>query len=95
MSHVHATVDASGRLLIPRQHRKQLGLEKGGRVTLSIEDGDLRVRSVQESVRRLQKLGRQFLSGDDASVDAFLTSRREEAAREAAKLDLPAPAREA
>jgi bifunctional DNA-binding transcriptional regulator/antitoxin component of YhaV-PrlF toxin-antitoxin module len=85
MSNVHATVDASGRLLIPREQRKQLGLSKGGRVTLSIEDGDLRVRSVEASVRRLQALGREILSGEESSVDAFLAWRREEASKEAAE----------
>ena len=87
MSSVPATIDASGRLLIPREQRKQLGLEKGGRVTLSIEDGDLRVRTVEESIRRLQELTRPYLSSPDSSVDAFIQGRREDAAREEAKLD--------
>lgn len=82
MSHVHTTVDASGRLVIPREHRKQLGLEKGGRVTVSIEGGDLRVRTIEESIRQLQELSRPFLSRPEASVDAFLEWRRQEAAAE-------------
>ena len=91
MPPVHATIDRSGRLLVPRELRRQLGIAGGGRVSLSIEGGELRVRTVDESIRRLQELSKPYLSGEESSVDAFLEWRRKEAAAEIAELDETEP----
>nr|WP_176704596.1 AbrB/MazE/SpoVT family DNA-binding domain-containing protein [Pseudomonas sp. K-62] len=75
-------IDAGGRLIIPAQARKALSLEYGGPVVLTLVDGELRVRSVASAMAELQVQTSSFLAGDDASVSAFLTARRAEAARE-------------
>ncbi|MCJ2098614.1 AbrB/MazE/SpoVT family DNA-binding domain-containing protein [Methylobacterium sp. E-046] len=75
-------IDAGGRLIIPAQARKALNLESGGPVVLTLMDGELRVRSVASAMAELQAQTSSFLSGDGASVSAFLTARRAEAARE-------------
>ena len=75
-------IDAGGRLIIPAQARKALSLEYGGPVVLTLVDGELRVRSVASAMAELQVQTSPFLSGDDASVSAFLTARRAEAARD-------------
>lgn len=76
-------IDSGGRLIIPAQARKALSLEAGGPVVLTLVDGELRVRSVAAAMAELQAQASSFLGGDGASVDAFLTARRAEAAREA------------
>ena len=75
-------IDAGGRLIIPAQARKALSLESGGPVVLTLVDGELRVRSVASAMAELQTQASSFLSGEDASVNAFLTARRAETARE-------------
>ena len=76
-------IDAGGRVIIPAQARKALSLESGGPVVLTLVDGELRVRSVASAMAELQVQASSFLSNDGASVSAFLTARRAEAAREA------------
>jgi len=83
MNALLSKIDAGGRLIIPAQARKALSLEYGGPVVLTLADGELRVRSVASAMAELQVQASSFLSGDDASVSAFLTARRAEAAREA------------
>ena len=75
-------IDAGGRLIIPAQARKALSLESGGPVVLTLVDGELRVRSVASAMAELQTQTSSFLSGEGASVSAFLMTRRAEAARE-------------
>lgn len=77
-------IDSGGRLIIPAQARKALSLEYGGPVVLTLVEGELRVRSVAAAMAELQAQASSFLSNDGASVSAFLTARRAEAAREAA-----------
>ena len=52
---------------------------------LTLVDGELRVRSVASAMAELQIQASSFLAGDDASVSAFLTARRAEAARDEGK----------
>lgn len=78
-------IDTGGRLIIPAQARKALHLEYGGPVMLTLVDGELRVRSVASAMAELQTQASSFLAGDNASVNAFLTARRAEAARDEGK----------
>lgn len=69
--------------MIPAQARKALSLESGSPVVLTLVDGELRVRSIASAMAELQVQTASFLTGNGASVDAFLTARRAEAARDA------------
>ncbi|KOX58351.1 hypothetical protein ADL19_08050 [Streptomyces purpurogeneiscleroticus] len=51
-------------------------------MVLTLVDGEFRVRSVATAMAELQTQASSFLSGDGASVSAFLTARRADAARE-------------
>ena len=86
MSSVLARVDAAGRLSIPAQHRKALGLETGGPVVVALEGSEVRVRAVADVMAELQAETARLLAGPEASVDAFLAERRAEAQREAAAM---------
>lgn len=83
MSAILVRVSPSGRLRIPAQFRKAIGLERGGEVAIELDGNDIRIRTVDEIVGRAQALARHLL-GDkpDGSVDAFLAERRREAGRE-------------
>lgn len=70
-------VSASGRLSLPADFRKAVGLEKGGTVIVELDGNDIRVRTIQEIVARAQELSRRMLAGKpNVSVDDFLAERR-------------------
>lgn len=72
----------TGRLNIPAQIRKLVGLERGGQVSVWVEDGEIRVRPVRDVMAALQAEAATIFSGTNESVDLFLTERRAEADRE-------------
>ena len=74
-----AQVSPSGRLSLPSDFRKSVGLEKGGTVIVELDGNDIRIRTVQEAVARAQALARRlFADRPDVSVDDFLAHRRED-----------------
>lgn len=72
----------TGRLNIPAQVRKLVGLERGGQVSVWVEDGEIRVRPVRDVMAALQAEAATIFSKTNESVDLFLTERRAEADRE-------------
>jgi hypothetical protein len=60
-----------------------MGLERGGDVVVVLEDREIRIRTIAESIARAQALTRRLLDGKPGmSVDDFIAERRREAARE-------------
>ena len=72
----------TGRLNIPVQVRKLVGLERGGQVSVWVEDGEIRVRPVRDVMAALQAEAADIFSRTDESVALFLAERRAEAERE-------------
>ena len=75
-------VSEGGKINLPAAFRRQLGIEPGTPVLLRVEDGELRVRTVQSSLRRLQADASRVFAGSGETVDRLLADRRDEAARE-------------
>jgi bifunctional DNA-binding transcriptional regulator/antitoxin component of YhaV-PrlF toxin-antitoxin module len=71
----------NGRMVLPRAARAALGVTGAGVVVLSIDGGEVRLTSMQQSIKHAQDLYRQHASSD-LSVDDFLAERRAEAGRE-------------
>lgn len=83
MISVRAKVSETGRLSIPAEFRKAVGLDKGGDVVVELNGRELRIRTIDEIIERAQELSRRMLSGKpDVTVDDFLAERRREAAKE-------------
>ncbi|WP_343712794.1 AbrB/MazE/SpoVT family DNA-binding domain-containing protein [Inquilinus sp.] len=83
MGAVKAKVSESGRLSIPADMRRAVGLEHGGDVVVELDGRDIRIRTLDEVIAQAQALTRRLLGdGPEASVDAFLAERRREAAKE-------------
>jgi bifunctional DNA-binding transcriptional regulator/antitoxin component of YhaV-PrlF toxin-antitoxin module len=80
-------VSQSGRLSIPVAMRRQLGLEKGGVVSLHLDDDGLRIETMQQIMQRIQALARAGGWTDKVSVDDFIAWKREEARREYDEMD--------
>lgn len=69
------------RLVIPAQFRKALPWKEGDEVILRIEDGELRLTTPEQALRRAQALVRQYIPADRSLADELIAERRREARR--------------
>ena len=70
-----------GRLVIPAEYRKSLGLKTGDEVILVLEEGEVRLLTPQRAIQRAQALVRRYVPKGRSLVKELLEERREEAAR--------------
>lgn len=74
---IRGHVSASGRISLPVEFRKAVGLEKGGDVVVELDGKEIRIRTIREIVARAQALSRELLAGKPhCSVDDFLAERK-------------------
>nr|WP_294519272.1 AbrB/MazE/SpoVT family DNA-binding domain-containing protein [uncultured Rhodopila sp.] len=82
-----ARVSEGGKMNIPASIRREVGLEHGGPVMVSVVGGEIRMRVLKQVLTELQDEARDVFAGSGDSVDGFLRDRRAEALRDG---DLPA-----
>lgn len=76
---IHIPVAANGRISLPANIRKRLGVARGGALLLQETSDGVVLRTVAQSVKHAQKLSRRYIGKHDgATVDAFLAQRRED-----------------
>jgi len=76
---VQVTIAPNGRMSLPADIRKRLGLSGGGAVLVEETSDGVVLRTVAQAVARAQSMARQYTEGNpEASVDAFLAKRRAE-----------------
>ena len=81
----HVTVGRNGRVVLPAEVRKALHLEPGERVTVTVADDEVRIRSLDATIRRIQDRCRKFIKPGVSIVDELIAERRAEAARDEAE----------
>ena len=84
-SSVRGHVSETGRLSLPAELRRAVGLERGGPVRIEVIDGAIRIRTMKEVRDRIRVLARESGLADKASVADFLGWRAIERAGEAEK----------
>ena len=72
-------VTEGGRVVIPADLRRQLGLQTGDEVVLDVTDGELRIRSLPQAIERAQSLVRRYVGEDTSLADELIGERREAA----------------
>lgn len=77
-----AKVQDGGRLVVPVELRRELGLQTGTDVVMDVVDGALRIRTMQQVIRDVQALVRRHVPEGVSLVDEFIAERRLEALRE-------------
>jgi AbrB family looped-hinge helix DNA binding protein len=82
MPQVRARLDQGGRVVIPADYRRALGLHPGEEVILRLEDGEVRMLSLSSAIRRAQELVRRHVAAGRSLSDELVAERRAEAARE-------------
>ena len=72
-----------GRVVIPAQFRKALGVRVGDAMVIELDGEELRLRSRQAAIKRVQAMVRKYIPDESRSLaDELIAERREEAARE-------------
>ncbi len=82
MSGISTKIAEGGRLVIPAEHRRELGLEIGDEVIIRVVNGELRILTRNEAVKRAQEKVRRDVKGSRSLVDELSVERRAEAGRE-------------
>jgi AbrB family looped-hinge helix DNA binding protein len=67
-----------GRLVIPAEYRKALGVETGDELVLILEENSLRVLTPKEGIRRAQALVRSYIPEGPLLSDELIEDRRKE-----------------
>jgi len=75
-------VGAGGRVVIPAEYRRALGLRIGDPVILRLEHGQLRILTQTEAVRRAQEIVRRYVAPERSLADELLVERHQAAERE-------------
>jgi antitoxin PrlF len=82
MTRTKVRVAAGGRVVIPAEYRKALGLRIGDEVILSLEDEEVRLFTLERAIRRAQELVRRYVPEGRSLADELIAERRAEADRE-------------
>lgn len=82
METITVKLGKSGRLVLPVQFRRALGLEPGDELILALDKGELRIFTRGEAIRRAQELVRSYVPGDQSLADELIQERRAEGYRE-------------
>ncbi len=82
MAQVRTTLDPGGRVVIPAEYRRALGLKPGEEVILRLEDGEVRLLSLAQAIKRAQAIVRARVPEGHSLSDELIAERRSEAAGE-------------
>ena len=72
----------NGRIVIPATFRKALGVDEGDDLVLRLQDGELRITTLQRRIQRAQERARRYVKPGSSPVDELLKERRKAAKRE-------------
>ena len=82
MNRISTKIAEGGRLVIPAELRRELGLAIGDEVIVRVEDGEIRILTRGEAVKRAQGMVRRHIKVSRSLVDELTAERRAEAKRE-------------
>lgn len=71
-----------GKLVIPAAFRREMGIAPGDTVIVELDEGELRVRSLSSTIRRVQARMRELNPDGRLLSEELIADRRAEAAHE-------------
>jgi len=72
----------SGRIVIPTEYRRKLGLEAGDEIILHLDEEGLRLYTPAQAVARAQALVRRYVPEGRSLSEELISERRAESERE-------------
>jgi AbrB family looped-hinge helix DNA binding protein len=75
-------ISKNGRVVIPADFRRALGVASGGEIILRWEDDELRISTIKQNIERAQRRARQYIKPGVSLVDELIAERRAAAKRE-------------
>lgn len=82
MKPMRVRVCEGGRIVIPAEFRKALGVAPGDQLILDFDNNEVCMFTPAEALKRVQAAFRPYLPQGRSLVDEFIAERRAEAARE-------------
>lgn len=82
MTIMHGKMLEAGRIIIPADARRAMGLEKGDCVVMELNGGELRIVSQKSALRRFQDELMPYAPKNGFVSDELIAERRVEALRE-------------
>jgi AbrB family looped-hinge helix DNA binding protein len=78
MLDIRAKLAEGGRIVIPVEYRQALGLHVGDEVILRLENGEVRIFTPQQAIKRAQELVRRYVPEERSLSDELLEERKME-----------------
>lgn len=75
-------MDKVGRLVMPSDLRKALNLDGEQELLVSLEDGCVRLRTIDEGLSRVREIAKRRRKKQGSMVDEFIAERRAESLRD-------------
>ena len=72
----------NGRVVIPASYREALGIKTGDDLILELKDGEVRLYTRRQALRRAQALVHRYVPEGTLLSEELIKDRREEAARD-------------
>jgi AbrB family looped-hinge helix DNA binding protein len=85
MRSVAVKVSASGRMHLPSEVRRALGLKGSGHVVITVAEGQATLTTLAENLARIRALARPYAPKGRLVSEELIAERREETRREAAE----------
>jgi len=79
---VRTRLGAKGRVVIPAAMREALGMAENEVIDLRVVDGELRIVTLRETIRRVQEWARRYVKPGTLVSDELSAERREAAKHE-------------
>lgn len=77
-----AKLAQGGRIVIPAEYRRAVGLAVGDEVVMRIEGGAIRLTPLHQSIKRAQEMVRRYVPKGRSLAQELIAERKEEKKRE-------------
>jgi antitoxin PrlF len=76
MQEFKVKIAEGGRIVIPAEYRQALGVQVGDEVILRLEDGELRIFTTSQAIKRAQELVSRYIPQGRSLANELIAERR-------------------